>query len=356
MRDVMDTVEAWRERGDEVAVALATVVETWGSAPRREGAKLALNAGGGIAGSVSGGCVEGAVVEAGQGVLARSRPERVSFGVSDESAWSVGLSCGGHIDVWIEPLHPGSWEAAREAVRGERAVAVATVLGGAPDVADLVGGKRWLVEGRAAEGSVAADLDAALDEALTQALGTGRARKVDLDSPRGSLEVFVDVVTPSPLLVAVGGVHIAVALTRIARALGFRTAIVEPRTAFGSAERFPDVDLLLHDWPDAALERLRLGSSSAVAVLTHDPKLDDPALLAALRSQAFYVGALGSRKTQARRRERLLAAGLDEASLARLHAPIGLDLGGRAPEEIALAVMAQVVAVRNRAPSPPRPG
>jgi xanthine dehydrogenase accessory factor len=147
----------------------------------------------------------------------------------------------------------------------------------------------------------------------------------------------------------VGGVHIAVALVHIARALGYATVVVDPRPAFGSAERFPHADRVVSAWPDEALEALPLDASTAVAVLTHDPKLDDPALRVALPSPAFYVGALGSRATQARRRGRLLEAGMSEAQLSRLHAPIGLDLGGRGPAEIALSVMAQVVSVRNTA-------
>jgi xanthine dehydrogenase accessory factor len=163
----------------------------------------------------------------------------------------------------------------------------------------------------------------------------------------GGAEFFVDVATPAPTLVMVGGVHIAVALDVIARALGYGTIVVDPRAAFGSAERFPHVDRLVRDWPDDALRSLRLSASTAVAVLTHDPKLDDPALAVALPSPAFYVGALGSRRTQQRRQARLQAAGVTARDLGRLRAPIGLDLGGRSPEEIALAVMAQVVAVRN---------
>jgi xanthine dehydrogenase accessory factor len=163
----------------------------------------------------------------------------------------------------------------------------------------------------------------------------------------GESQVFLEVVRPAPTLVAVGGVHIAIALTRIAQALGYRTIVVDPRPAFASEARFPHADRVVSDWPDEALGRIGLTAETAVAVLTHDPKLDDPALRAALPSAAFYVGALGSKATQAKRRQRLLEGGLSEEQVDRLHAPIGLDLGGRSPEEIALSVMGEVVAVRN---------
>ena len=179
--------------------------------------------------------------------------------------------------------------------------------------------------------------------ALRDALAASRPARTRL----GEAEAFIDVLRPMPTLVVVGGVHIAVALVDLARTLGFRTVVVDPRPAFANRERFPHADRLEPSWPDEALARLGLTSGTAVAVLTHDPKLDDPALRAALPSAAFYVGALGSQRTQAKRRQRLLDAGLSEADVARLRAPIGLDLGGRSPEEIALSVMAEVVAARN---------
>jgi xanthine dehydrogenase accessory factor len=174
-------------------------------------------------------------------------------------------------------------------------------------------------------------------------LAKGRSVCVTL----GEKRAFVDVIVPAPTLVVVGGVHIALALTELAGGVGFRTVVIDPRTAFANRERFPRADQLLTSWPDEAIAQLGLTPSTAVAVLTHDPKLDDPALKAALKSPAFYVGALGSQATQAKRRTRLLEGGLSEQDVARLHAPIGLDLGGRSPEEIALAVLAQIVSVRN---------
>jgi xanthine dehydrogenase accessory factor len=211
---------------------------------------------------------------------------------------------------------------------------------------ELVGCKLLLREDGRVEGSLAG-LDQPALEAAQAALAEGRSRRVDLPGET-PVELFVEALRPSPTLAIVGGVHIAVALTALARTLGYRTIVVDPRRAFGNAERFAHAERVVQAWPDQALGEIGLTASTAVAVLTHDPKLDDPALRAALPSPAFYVGALGSKATQEKRRRRLLEAGVSEAQLARLHAPIGLELGGRSPEEIALAVMAQIVAERNK--------
>ncbi len=345
MRDVLDDIERWGSEGKRVA--LATVVATWGSAPRAVGGKMAVAEGRRIAGSVSGGCVENAVAEAAAEVLNTGRPRLLRFGVSDDTAWSVGLACGGAIEVFVEPLLADATRAlVRDALRAERSVAVTTVINGS---ADAIGRKLAI----SADGRTAGDLGDPIDRETRAALAEGRCRRVTL----GEDEIFVDVLLPSPRLVVVGGVHIAVALVKLAKALGWRTVLVDPRETFGNRSRFPDVDEILSEWPDAALARLAPNENTAVAILTHDPKLDDPAVTAALASPAFYVGALGSSRTQEKRRKRLAAAGVSEESLARLHAPIGLDLGGRAPEEIALSVMAQIVAARHgktpsAAPSP----
>jgi xanthine dehydrogenase accessory factor len=334
MRDVLPDIERWRSEGK--TVALATVVATWGSAPRAVGGKMAVAEGRKISGSVSGGCVENAVAEAAGEVLKNGKPRLLKFGVSDDTAWSVGLACGGAIEVFVEPLADAPYDLVRDALRAERSVAVATIIQG-PE--DHVGRKLAIT----ADGRTAGDLGNPIDRETRNAMTDGRSRRVTI----GEDEIFVDVLLPSPRLVVVGGVHIAVALVKLARALGWRTVLVDPREAFGNRSRFPDVDDIVWEWPDAALRRLALNENTAVAVLTHDPKLDDPAVTAALSSPAFYVGALGSTRTQEKRRKRLLDAGVSPESLARLHAPIGLDLGGRAPEEIALSVMAQIVAARH---------
>jgi xanthine dehydrogenase accessory factor len=257
--------------------------------------------------------------------------------VADETAWAVGLACGGTIDVFVEKAGPGLLDEVRSLAQGERAAVRATVVAG-----PLLG-QHWLLQ---ADGSALGSLGDSTEgvrASAQAALADGKSARATL----GESQVFLDVVRPAPTLVAVGGVHIAIALTRIAQALGYRTIVVDPRPAFASEARFPHADRVVSDWPDEALGRIGLTTETAVAVLTHDPKLDDPALRAALPSPAFYVGALGSKATQAKRRQRLLEAGLSEAQLDRLHAPIGLDLGGRTPEEIALSVMAQLVGVRN---------
>jgi len=341
MRDLLPDIDRWRAAGDQVA--LATVVRTWGSAPRGLGSRMALT-GGGIAGSVSGGCVEGAVVEAGRDVLATGRPRLLHFGVADETAWAVGLSCGGVIEVFVEPLDPPFYEAMRGELLAERPAALAEVVKG-PD--DLLGRKLLLRQDGRVDGSIPG-LDGPARDAAHAALLEGRSRCVEI-AGETPVAILVDAMRPSPTLVIVGGVHIAVALTPLARTLGYRTVVVDPRPAFGNAERFPHADRIVQAWPEEALGEIGLSAATAVAVLTHDPKLDDPALRAALPSSAFYVGALGSKATQEKRRRRLLESGVTEAQLARLHAPIGLELGGRSPAEIALSVMAQIVAERNKA-------
>lgn len=292
LSDIM--VEVGRWRGEGQPIALATVVRTWGSGPRGPGAKMAVSADGRIAGSVSGGCVESAVVEQAGEVIETGRSKRLRFGVSDEMAWEVGLSCGGTIEIFLEKLDDPLYDSMQRAF-----------------------------------------------------VAKGEFRRRLTLSEDGS-EVFHDVEHPPPVLIMVGGVHIARALTSMANTLAYRTVVADPRGVFGSEERFSHADELVAGWPDDALSEIGLTPSTAVVTLTHDPKLDDPALTAALKSPAFYVGALGSRKTNEKRRARLLQRGVTEVELARLHAPIGLDLGSRTPEEIALSVMAEIVATRNR--------
>lgn len=329
MRDIVTDVDRWREEGKDVA--LATVVQTWGSGPRGPGAKMAMTRDARIAGSVSGGCVESSVVEEARAVLETGEPKLLRFGVSDETAWDVGLSCGGSIAIYVEPLTDAVYQPLRRAFEDERAIVKATVVKGSEP------GKTLIVDDDTSDGGP-------IVEAARRALASGRSEQVTVGD---DTEVFVDVELPPPVLVMVGGVHVAVALTSMATALGYRTIIVDPRGVFGSDERFPHVDELVREWPDTALKRLGLTRSTAVATLTHDPKLDDPALEVALPSPAFYVGALGSKRTHEKRRRRLLERGVSEDELERLHAPIGISIGSRSPEEIALSVMAEIVATRN---------
>jgi xanthine dehydrogenase accessory factor len=341
MRDVMGSIDQWQSEGQ--AVALATVVQTWGSSPRQAGAKMALTPGGNIAGSVSGGCVEGAVYEAGVEALQSGAARLLHFGVADETAWEVGLACGGSIDVFVQPLPAKLYAQERAALDGSAAFAVVTVVAGPPALL----GQGLLVPdgGKPVTGTLGAALDGPALDFARAALAEGQSRRGELAQ---GVQAFVEVVLPPPTLIVIGGVHITIALVALAKTLGYYTIVVDPRKAFGSEERFPHVDQLVQAWPDEALADIPLTRGTAVAMLTHDPKLDDPALKLALPSPAFYVGALGSRTTQAKRRQRLLADGLPSETVDRLHGPIGLDLDASTPEEIALAIMAEIVAVRNK--------
>lgn len=335
MKEVIGDVDQWLADGQS-GIVLATVIDTWGSAPRKNGAKMAYTAGGAtISGSVSGGCVEGAVIAAGDEVLMTGRPQLLHFGVADESAWEVGLACGGTIDVFVECLDVAAYQRAREWVERREVGAIVTVVRG-PEA--LLGGKMIIDAAGRPSGSIAPELDETIIP-LAEA-----ARKPARHQLSNDIEIFIDVIRPSPTLIIIGGAHIAIPLVQIARIVGYRTMIIDPRRAFGSEARFPEVDELISAFPDKALTEIAPDSETAVVTLSHDPKIDDPALHVALHSKAFYVGALGSRRTTAKRHERLLALGFTEEELARLHAPIGLDIGADSPEEIALAIMGQIVA------------
>ncbi len=325
MKELLETLDAWRRDG--VRVGRAMVIRTYGSAPRPAGAALIYAADGRIAGSVSGGCVEGAAAEEIAQAFETNTPKVVRYGISDEQAWSVGLACGGNIDVLIEPDIP------REAEQAARST------GGVAVVTDLSDGHRFIVS---EVGPPPAGAPTDVIDAAREALLRGTSRVVE----SGGHELFIETYPVRPRIVIVGAVEIARALTRLARELGFATTVVDGRAAFATRERFPDADDIVVGWLDEVADRIGLNANDAVAVLAHDPKLDDPALIEAFRRGCRYVGALGSKKTQADRRERLREAAIGDADIARLHGPIGLDLGGRSPSETALAVLAEIVAER----------
>jgi xanthine dehydrogenase accessory factor len=339
MRDILSDLENWR--AENKSIALATVIQTWGSSPRRAGAKMALTPDGKITGSVSGGCVEGAVYEAGVDVLKSNRPQLLHFGVADETAWEVGLACGGSIDIFVKPLDIEFFNALRSILVEEQSAVVFTVVRGSDEI---LGREILIREDGSVIGSLNEKWDKRVLDLAKETLEQSESRRVMLNE---DVEVFVEVILPPPTLIAVGGVHITIALMTLAKTLGYRTVVVDPRSAFGNEERFPNVDRLIRRWPEEAFQEIPLTRSTAVAMLTHDPKLDDPALKIALPSQAFYVGALGSKTTQAKRRQRLLDDGLTEEQLNRLHGPIGLEIGAGTPEEIAISIMAEVVVARN---------
>lgn len=356
MRELLSTIESWQAGG--AGVARAVVIRTFGSSPRREGATMLRASDGRISGSVSGGCVEGATAEHMAEAAASGAQRVVRFGISDAEAWDVGLACGGTIDVLVQPSIPAAaLEAIRATARDRHAgrVVVTRLPEGSPGVA--LGGSQLgpaaaaepplvVHEGGRLEGLLGeAGAEAALIEAALAALDSGVSGVVEV----AGRQLFLEAYPVRPRLVVVGAVEVAVALVRSAHDLDYETVVIDGRPAFATAERFPDVDQLVIGWPDEVADDIELGRGDAVAVLSHDPKFDDPAITAALQRECRYVGAIGSRKTQRARRQRLLAAGLHEQQLARLRGPIGLDLGGREPAEIALAIMSEIVAVRHGA-------
>jgi xanthine dehydrogenase accessory factor len=334
MRDILSDLIRWQE--DNVTVALATVVQTWGSSPRRAGAKMALASDGRIVGSVSGGCVENAVHEAGMESIKTNRPQLLHFGVADETAWEVGLACGGSIDVFVKPLDRILFKELRSVIENEQQAVMITVVRG-PD--EILGREVLIHEDGHALGTLGA-LDQTALKLANETLSAGTSRRVTLNE---DVEIFIEAILPSPTLIIVGGVHIAISLTSLAKTLGYRTIVIDPRQAWGNKERFPNTDRLIQAWPDDAFGQIKVTRCTAITMLTHDPKLDDPALKIALNSPAFYVGALGSKSTHTERRERLLNEGISESQLFRLRAPIGLNIGAQTPEEIALSIMAEVV-------------
>jgi xanthine dehydrogenase accessory factor len=298
VRELAETIERWRTRGDRVA--LATVVATRRSAPRPVGSKLAVSEQGDLFGSVSGGCVESDVALAAGEVIEDGTPRLLTYGIEDELAWSVGLPCGGEIDVFVERFEgdlPAEPSVTLTVLEGERA-----------------------------------------GERVAGEIPPGPSRVLELEGQR----VFAEVLGPPPKLLVVGAIDTAEELCRAASALGWRTAVIDPRPALVTRERLPSPDQLSVAWPD----ELEADADTAVVVLTHEDRLDVPALTKALASEAFYVGAIGSRRTQEKRRERLLEAGLDEEQLERLSGPAGLDLGAHTPAETAVSILAEVLAVR----------
>ncbi len=314
--DIPETALAWHRAGK--GAALATVVQTWGSAPRRVGSQLAISGAGEIEGSVSGGCVEGAVVVEALDAIEAGTPLMLEYGVSDGDAFAVGLACGGTIRVLVEPVG---------------AVMPAALL-------------EALVEARAARRPVAYVTGMEVERRLVET-GFETRFRMDRSGFEEDGETFVAIHNPPLRLIVVGAVHIAQALVPMARIAGYDPVVIDPRDSFGSEARFPG-ETILSDWPDESVSAVGLDSRTALVLLTHDPKLDDPALELALASPCFYIGALGSTRTHARRIERLTAKGFDETELARIHGPIGLDIGAAGPSEIAVSILAQMTQVLRR--------
>jgi xanthine dehydrogenase accessory factor len=323
MEEILREVDEWLATGERVAVA--TVVGVHRSAPRPPGAKMAFSSSGQMAGAVSGGCVEGAVVEAASEVIEGGPPRLLHFGIADEDAWDVGLPCGGEIDVWVELYEQGPFaEAARN---GERAAQVTRLTDGA---------KLFVHADGAQSGSLGADARGAAEELMWK----------ERSEARGDL--FVDVVFPAPRLFVFGAVDFAAALCTAARFAGWRPYVIDPRGFFARPDRFPTAEEVVAAWPDEAVAKLGgIDRATWIAILTHDPKLDDAALSLALRSEAAYIGAMGSRRANDKRTERLAELGFGEDDLARIAQPIGLDVGGVTAEETAISIVGEMVAVRH---------
>jgi xanthine dehydrogenase accessory factor len=306
MREVLNELNEWTQNGEDIA--LATVVETWGSSPRPLGSKMLVTRSGKMAGSVSNGCIEGAVFEEAQKVLQSGQPKIAAFGVADDVAFEVGLACGGHIEVFIQPLDREQRQVIDMLNRNEPATLRT----------NLVTGEAEVVRGTPP--------------------GTELARRDG--------DLFIEPFRRPAHLVIIGAIHIAIPLHRLAKLMGYRVTVVDARAKFATRERFPEADELILAWPDEAMATIPVDNSTYVVILTHDPKFDLPALRSVLKKDAGYIGAIGSRKTNQNRFDALRKEGFTEAELARVHGPIGLDLGSRGAEETALGILAEVTAVR----------
>lgn len=331
MRDILPTLVRWRSEGCRIAIA--TVVERRGSAPRDPGASLALNDRGEIAGSVTGGCVEPAVIREAQEVLDGGDARVREYGITDDEALEVGLSCGGTVGILIAELETSLLPELDEAVRADRAAALTMAVAG-----PLLGEQHVH---RA-------------DSPFARLLTSGESALADV----GGETVFVHSLAPRPAMYVFGAIDHAAALVRVGKLLGYRVTVCDARSRFVTPERFPEADELVVEWPDRFLQGAPVDERAVICVLTHDAKLDVPALVAALETPAVYIGAMGSRVTTADREKRLRAEGVGDAGIARIHAPIGLPIGARSPEEVAIAIGAQIVeatAVTRRRAAAERP-
>ena len=352
MRDILDQIGKWWDAGE--TFGLATVVQTFSSAPREPGAALAVSPGGEVVGSVSGGCVEGAVYELSGEVSASGNAVLQRYGISDDTAFSVGLTCGGIIDIFVEPVskdgYPQFGDVA-DAVRARQPVAVATVIAGPGQI----GARRviWPTgHSPLAGGTLGAGdrLDQAVDDDARGMLAQGLTgvRKYGPDGERrlDDLSVFVQSFAPPPRMLVFGAIDFAAAVARIGKFLGYRVTVCDARPVFATSARFPDADEVVTDWPHRYLAGITTDERTVICVLTHDPKFDVPVLEVALRVPAAYIGAMGSRRTHLDRLERLREVGMTDDEVARLRSPVGLDLGARTPEETAVAVAAELIQLR----------
>jgi xanthine dehydrogenase accessory factor len=349
VRDILDSITKWWEAGE--SFGLATVVRTFSSAPREPGASMAVSPDGEVVGSVSGGCVEGAVYDLAGEVRASGQPVLRRYGISDDDAFAVGLTCGGIIDIFVEPASRERFAQLGDvaaAVRQGIPVALATIIEGPGEV----GARRMIWEDQRASGTLGAGdrLDQAVDDdargMLAQGLTGVRRYGPDGERRREELAVFVQSFAPAPRMLVFGAIDFAAAVARAGKFLGYRVTVCDARPVFATASRFPDADEVVTDWPHRYLSGTSTDERTVICVLTHDPKFDVPLLEVALRRPAAYIGAMGSRRTHEDRLARLRQAGMTDAELARLRSPIGLDLGARTPEETAIAIAAELIQLR----------
>ncbi len=345
MRDIVDGIASWRAEG--VRFAVATVVQTWKSAPRQPGAAMAVAENGDVLGSVSGGCVEGAVYEVAREVLESGEARLVNYGVSDGDAIEVGLTCGGIIDIFVQSMDVKAYPELPDvlaAVDAGKPIAVASVISGAPEL----GGHLVVVPDGATGALGSVGLDVAVTEQAQGMLRHGSTGVIRLGSNgeqrMEEVSLFVQSFAPPPRMLVFGAIDFAVAVARIGKFLGYHVTVCDARPVFATAKRFPDADELVVKWPHKFLAEIDVDEQTVICVLTHDPKFDVPLLERALKTPAGYIGAMGSRRTHEDRLQRLRELGVSDESLKRLCSPIGLDLGARTPEETAVAIAAEIIA------------
>ena len=343
MREVLpELLEAY----DNGGAAMATVVRTWRSAPRPAGASMLVTAEGEAVGSVSGGCVEGALFDIGTDILASADAQLHNFGVSDDDAFSVGLTCGGLLDVFVEVVNPDTWPELpllAERINSEQPIAVATIVQGSEFI-----GRHLVITPGETVGDLGTERlnDTVREDALGMLAGgiTGIIEYGPAGERLGEgLQVFVASYAPPAEMFVFGAIDFSAALVRVAKTLGYKVTVCDARPIFATTKRFPDADSVVVDWPHRWLEQQEVTERTVIAVLTHDPKFDVPALKVALKTKAGYIGAMGSRKTHDDRAARLIEAGVTPEEIARIHSPIGLDIGARTPEETAISICAEIV-------------
>ena len=339
MREIIHELES--RESLKAPFVLATVIKTWGSAPRPVGAHMAVLPDGEMIGSVSGGCVENAVVDASQECLQSGQAQVLTFGVSDETAWEVGLACGGTIQVFLQRIEPDSelFRRLRQALHKRRTAVLVTLVDG--PAAWL--GRQLLIH---PDGTVGAIDGNALDQRLMDSIRLSHPPREPHQTEIEGKTVFVEPLLPPARLMVIGGVHIAIPLTRMAKELDFEIYLIDPRPTFANSDRFPHLEHILNEWPDAAMERLGVDENTFVVTLSHDAKIDDPALVTALKYFPAYIGALGSKRTHEKRIARLLEMGFSRKEIERIHGPVGLDIKAKSPAEIALSILGEITAVR----------